>query len=96
MGDFILAFTNSPGFGVVLGALISIITTLIANKYTLKAKRVEKQLEVTYEVKLTQLNTLVDLQTAIQNLGRANVECCQSMLHDNLHAENGTALLTPR
>ena len=95
MYETFISIINSPGFGVVLGAAISIFTTTVTNRYTLKSKRVEKQLEVSYDIKLSQLNTLVDIQAAVQKLGRASVQCCNSLLNDGLRAENGNRLVDP-
>lgn len=91
----IASFFNSAGFGAIVGGLISIFATIIANKYGVKLKRIEKQLDVAYDFKMSQLNVLIDLQAAVQKLGRANVKCCQSLLKDNLKLENGMRKIEP-
>lgn len=91
----LITLVNSAGFGVVLGGVISIATTIITNKHGLRLKRIQKQLDIHYDLKLSQLSTLTDLQAAIQKLGRANVECCQSLLHDGLYLENGMRQIEP-
>ena len=91
----IVAIFNSSGFSAIVGGLLGIGAAIIANKYLLSSKRVEKQLEVAYNLKISQLDTLVSLQTAVQKLGRANVKCCQSLLRDNLRFENGMRKIEP-
>lgn len=93
MGDFVLAFINSPGFGVVLGAIISILTTLLANSQASKAKRTERALEVSYSLQMRQLNLLIDLQKALQQFTRLIVQCQLSLLNDGLYAKNGNRMV---
>lgn len=95
MTELVIGVLNSPGFGVILGALISIVTTVLANKHSFRLKNIEKQLQVSYDIRIAQIETLVELQSAVQKLGRANVQCCNSLLSDGLYADNGNRLIDP-
>lgn len=83
---------NSPGFGVILGAAISILTTYLANRFTSKDKREQKSLEISYSLRVQQLNLLIELQEVLQEFGRLNAQCHWSLMKDNLFAENGNRL----
>jgi hypothetical protein len=84
---------NSPGFGVILGAAISILTTVLTNRYVSADKLKQRALNVTYKLRVQQLNLLVDLQKALLRYGRLNVQCQLSLLQDGLYAENGARLI---
>lgn len=95
MLEAITNLINSSGFGVVLGAAISILTTLLATKSASKDKRQQRALDVTYDLKVRQLNLLIELQKAVQAYGRLTAQCQLSLLHDELYAENGNRLADP-
>lgn len=95
MIESVTSLINSPGFGVVLGAAISILTTFLANLYASKDKRRQRSLEITYDLKVRQLNLLIDLEKALQKYGRLHVQCQMSLINDELYAENGNRLIRP-
>lgn len=95
MIEAITNLINSPGFGVVLGAAISILTTFLANRYASKDKRRQRSLEITYDLKVRQLNLLIDLEKALQKYGRLHAQCQLSLLNDEIYAENGNRLIKP-
>lgn len=95
MIESVTSLINSPGFGVLLGAAISILTTFLANQYASKDKRRQRSLEITYALEIRQLNLLVDLEKALQKYGRLHIQCQMSLLNDGIYAKNGNRLVRP-